>query len=101
MAVLSNMRFAMSVGAFYTYLGFSFSGMTFPSIALPEFGNFYSALLPIRPFVNLLVDQALRGFSPVYDLKYLAWMLCLAVPGIICLPMLKKHAKTEGLLYQI
>lgn len=100
-ALLSNLRFAMSVGAFYTSLGFSFSGMTFPAMALPEFCKFYSSLLPIRPFVNLIIDQSLRGFNISYDMKYVFWMLAIAVPGIILLPLLKKHAQDETSWYQL
>lgn len=100
-SLLSNLRFAMSVGAFYTSLGFSFSGMTFPAIALPEFCKFYSSLLPIRPFVNLIIDQGLRGFNVSYDIKYILWMLAIAVPGIILLPLLKKHTQDEMLWYQL
>ena len=101
MSVLSNLRFAMSVGAFYTSLGFSFSGMTFPAIALPEFGQFYSSLLPVRPFVNLIINQALRGFSPIYDVKYIFGMLLISIPGILLLPFLKQHAQDESLCYQL
>lgn len=100
-AVLSNLRFALSAGAFYTSLGFSLAGMTFPSIAMPAFARFYSALIPVRPFVNLMVDQAVRGFNFIYDIKYLVWLFALSLAGLLSLPLLKKHAKDEGLWYQI
>lgn len=100
-AILSNLRFALSVGAFYTALGFSLAGMTFPSIAMPSFAQIYSSLLPVKPFVALIIDQALRGFNPIYDIKYLIWMLAISIIGLISLPLLKKHAFNEDLWYQI
>jgi len=100
-SLLSNLRFSLSAGAFYTSLGFSLAGMTFPSSAMPLFGRFYSALLPVRPFVNLVVDQAMRGFNYIYDIKYLLWLFALSVFGLVSLPMLKKHIGDESLWYQI
>lgn len=100
-SVLSNLRFALSAGAFYTSLGFTMAGMTFPAIAMPSFGQMYSALLPVRPFVNLLVDQSMKGLDVVYDIKYLFWILLIFLLGISLLPLLKKHAKDESLWYQI
>ncbi|GEM_PF-1492563 len=100
-AVLSNMRFALSCGAFYTSLGFSMAGMTFPATAMPAFGRFYSSLLPVRPYVNLIIDQMMKGFAPKYDLNYLFWILCIGLFGASFIPLLHKHLQDEKLWYQI
>ena len=100
-AVLSNLRFAMSVGAFYTSLGFSLAGMTFPNMGMPLFTRFYSSLLPVRPYVNLLIDQAMKGFMLKYDLIYLFWIMAIGLLGTMFVPLLKKHANNEDLWYQI
>ena len=100
-AVLSNLRFAMSVGAFYTSLGFSLAGMTFPNMGMPLFTRFYSSLLPVRPYVNLLIDQAMKGFMLKYDLIYLFWIMVIGLLGTMLVPLLKKHANNEDLWYQI
>src|SRR5574344_635608 len=100
-AITSNLRLSFSSGAFYTSLGFTFAGMTFPNIGMPPFGKFYSALLPLRPYVDLLIDQVLRGFAPKYDMIYVWWMLGLAVLGGAFLPLLKLHTQDERLWYQI
>lgn len=100
-AVLSNLRFAMSVGAFYTSLGFSLAGMTFPNMGMPLFTRLYSSLLPVRPYVNLLIDQAMKGFMLKYDLIYLFWIMVIGLLGTMFVPLLKKHANNEDLWYQI
>ena len=100
-AVLSNLRFAMSVGAFYTSLGFSLAGMTFPNMGMPLFTRFYSSLLPVRPYVNLLIDQTMKGFMLKYDLIYLFWIMAIGLLGTMFVPLLKKHANNEDLWYQI
>lgn len=100
-AVTSNLRFSFSSGAFYTSLGFTLAGMTFPSIGMPWFGRFYSALLPVRPYVALVIDQVMRGFKPHYDLIYIWWMLGLALLGFCFLPLLKIHAQDERNWFQL
>ena len=91
----------MSVGAFYTALGFSLAGMTFPNMGMPLFARFYSSLLPVRPYVNLLIDQAMKGFMLKYDLIYLFWIMAIGLLGTMFVHLLKKHANNEDLWYQI
>lgn len=100
-AITSNLRLSFSCGAFFTSLGFTFAGMTYPAMAMPAFGRFYSALLPLRPYVALVVDQIMRGFPPIYDMIYIWWMFGLGLLGVITLPLLKKHALDEKLWYKI
>ena len=100
-SILSNLRFSMSCGAFMASMGFSMAGMTYPVIAMPWFGKFYSALLPIRPYVKVLIDQSLRGFAPKYDCIYMIWLLGFICLGMLFLPLLKKHGMDEKLWYQI
>lgn len=66
-AILSNLRFAMSAGAFYTSLGFSFSGITFPDMSMPIFARIYAFILPVKHYVNLIIDQALKGVDIKVD----------------------------------
>lgn len=100
-SLLSNLRFAMSVGAFYTSLGFSLAGMTYPNMAMPLFVKVYSSILPVKPYVNLIVDQAMKGFSFKYDLIYLFWMILIALFGFLFIIILKRNVYNEDLWYQI
>ncbi|MFA7657844.1 MAG: ABC transporter permease [Candidatus Gastranaerophilaceae bacterium] len=100
-AITSNLRLSFSCGAFYTSLGFTFAGMTYPAIAMPAFAKFYSALLPLRPYISLLIDQSLREIPPVFDMVYIRWLILLALFGAAFLPLLKKHAQDEKQWYKI
>lgn len=100
-AILANLRLAMSVGAFYTSLGFSLAGMTYPNMAMPLFVRMYSSILPVRPYVNLIVDQALKGFKFQYDLVYFVWILAIALFGLSFILLLNKKVWNEDLWYQI
>jgi ABC-2 type transport system permease protein len=98
-AILHNCRKAMSLGGVYTSLGFSLAGMTFPSFAMPTFVRVYSAMLPVRPFVALIVDQALKGVPFIYDISYIYWLFAFIVVGLCALPLLKKHLGDETLCF--
>ena len=100
-AILSNYRLAMSCGAFYTSLAFTFAGMTFPVMSMPLIGKIYSSFLPIRPFVNLVIDQTLKGIPPIYDIGYLLWISGLGLMGLLSVYLLNKHVYREDLWYQI
>lgn len=93
--ITSNLRFSLSCTAFYTALGFTFEGMTFPKIAMPAFGQFYSSLLPLSHYLALMVDQTFRGFPIANDIKYDLNMLCLMFVACLFIPLLKKHALNE------
>lgn len=100
-AILHNCRKAMSLGGVYTSLGFSLAGMTFPSFAMPAFVQVYSAILPVRPFVALIVDQALKNVPFVYDMPYIYWLFAFVVVGLCALPLLKKHVGDKTLCFGI
>lgn len=100
-AILSNLRFSLSCAAFYTASGFTLAGMTYPIAAMPAIMRYYSALYPIRPFVNLTIDQIMRGFAPIYDVKNFVWLAALALVGLAFMPLLKKHAENKDLWYGI
>lgn len=99
-AITSNFRKAVSFGAIYTSLGFSFSGMTYPSIAMTSFGDAYSRVLPIRPFINLLINQSLKGVPVDYGYEYVIWLSAYIIIGSISLILLKKHVQDNSLCFQ-
>lgn len=94
-AITGNLRSSFSFGAFFASLGFSLAGITYPTTSMPLGIKMYSSLLPIRPFVNLFVDQTLRGFQPHYEFIYLRWLLILILFTSCFIPLLKKKAKNE------
>lgn len=100
-AITGNYRLSLSSGAFYTSLGFTFAGMTYPVIAMSPFGQFYSGLLPLRPYLALLIDQTFRGFPISSDFIYVIWLIALASLAIMFLPLLKKKMQDESSWYKI
>jgi ABC-2 type transport system permease protein len=100
-AVTSSLRFSLSCTAFYTALGFTFEGMTYPKMAMPWAGQAYSSLLPLSHYLALMVDQTIRDFPVVEDLHYIVNILLLIAAALFFIPWLKKRCLTEKDWYQI
>ncbi len=60
-ALTANLRLSLSVGGGYGVMAFSFSGLTFPIMAMWPAMQLASHLFPFTPFAELLMDQTLRG----------------------------------------
>ncbi len=81
--ILGNMRFALSSGAFYTSLGFTFAGLTFPATSMPFLIKLYTWLIPLKSFLKIFYDQTLKDISWTYDLKALLAMALMILPSVI------------------
>lgn len=74
-AITANLRLALSLGGGYSVLAFTFSGITFPTMAMfPEI-QWLTHLFPYTHYMQLLIDQTLRGAPIEYSLEPLAAML--------------------------
>lgn len=100
-ALSGNYRFACSAGAFYTALGFTLAGMTYPSIAMPPAIRMYSSILAIRPYLSTIIDQSQRAFPINADIIYVYWLLILMIVPALTIPLLKKKMQDENEWYKI
>lgn len=64
-AFTANMRLALSLGGGYGVMAFTFSGITFPTIAMFGFARVVSRCFPLTYFSEVFIDQAMRG-APLY-----------------------------------
>jgi ABC-2 type transport system permease protein len=60
-AGLANLRFATSVAAFIASPAFAYAGITFPTLGMPPFARAWGALLPLTHYLQVLVEQSLKG----------------------------------------
>lgn len=93
--LLSNLRLSLSIGGGYSVLAFTFSGLTFPLMAMSWYARMFSYIFPFTYYTEIFVDQAMRGAPPVYSLKYLGILALFIVLPLACLPHLKKIATNE------
>lgn len=94
-ALLANLRLALSIGGGYSVLAFTFSGLTFPIMAMWEPMQWVSRLFPFTFYTDIFVDQMMRGAPVAYSLPDMGWMLLFAVLPMLCLPRLKRVCTEE------
>ncbi|MDQ0390883.1 ABC transporter permease [Labrys monachus] len=56
-----NLALGMSVTAIFCNPAFGFAGVGFPVLAMGGFARFWGTLLPLRWYIQILFDQAVRG----------------------------------------
>lgn len=89
-ALMANMRLALSLGGGYSVLAFTFSGLTFPVMAMWTPMRWLSRCFPFTYYTDLVIDQMLRGAPVVYSLPNLGYMSLFAVLPMLVLPRLRK-----------
>ena len=94
-AVLANMRLALSIGGGYSVLAFTFSGLTFPIMAMSPFMRALSRLFPFTYYTDLIIDQALRGAPMIYSVPDLCFMSLFILLSLLSLPRLRRVCTDE------
>lgn len=89
-ALLCNMRLALSLGGGYAVMAFTFSGITFPIMAMYPAMQYMSRLFPLSFYSNLFIDQAMRGAPISYSLVDIGSLALFMVLIPITLPRLKR-----------
>ena len=78
-ALTASLRLSLSLGGGYSVLSFTFSGVTFPTIAMFSAVQPATMIFPYTYFMRLYIDQAVRGS---------AWWLSMQDLGAIMLFLL-------------
>ena len=94
-SLLSNLRLSLSIGGGYSVLAFTFSGLTFPIMAMWEPMQWVSKIFPFTFYTDIFVDQMLRGTPWVYSLPDLCYMSLFIVLPLLCLPRLRTICTEE------
>lgn len=88
--ILSNMRLALSIGGGYSVLAFTFSGLTFPFMAMDPLMHTLGYIFPLTYYMEIFIDQAMRGASVVNSISYLVYMSLFLLLPLALLPRLKR-----------
>ena len=89
--LLPTLRFALSIAALFTILGFSFSGFTFPVEAMPKAIQGIAVLFPLRFYYLAYVQEAIFGTGLGDWWPYLVCLLLFLV-GPLCVSGRLKRA---------
>lgn len=94
-ALLANLRLSLSIGGGYSVLAFTFSGLTFPIMAMWAPMRWMSRLFPFTYYTDIFIDQMMRGAPAVYSLPDLGYMSLFIVLPLLCLPRLRRVCTEE------
>lgn len=86
----ANLRLSLSLGSAYTMMALTFSGLTFPSMAMPLIAKLFSFIFPYTFWLQIFMSQTLRG-EPISEvvfpfLSFIPFILA----GILAFPGLKR-----------
>ena len=70
----ANLRLALSLGGGYSVMAFTFSGITFPTIAMYGVARLFSKFFPLSYYSEFFVSQVMRGAPIGYDADCLLYM---------------------------
>ena len=94
-SLMANLRLSLSIGGGYSVLAFTFSGLTFPIMAMYPAMRIVSRLFPFTYYTDLFVDQMLRGAPAVCSLPDLGYMALFIILPLLCLPRLRRICTEE------
>lgn len=94
-ALLANLRLSLSIGGGYSVLAFTFSGLTFPIMAMWAPMRWMSRLFPFTYYTDIFIDQMMRGAPAVYSLPDLGYMVLFIVLPLLSLPRLRRVCTEE------
>ncbi len=90
----ANMRLSLSLGSAYTMMALTFSGLTFPSMAMPLAAKIFGTIFPFTSWLKVFLAQSLRG-EPVHDsMQPMVVLQIFIILGLISLPLLKEKLTT-------
>ena len=81
-AMTANLRLALSLGGGYSVMAFTFSGITFPTMAMFGVARALSYLFPLGYFSEFFIGQVMRGAPLRYDVDNILYisLFLVAVP---------------------
>ena len=89
-ALTASFRLSLSLGGGYSVLAFTFSGVTFPTMAMFAAVQPVTLLFPYTYFMRLYIDQAVRGSAWWLSMPDVAAMLLFCLLPLLVLARLKR-----------
>jgi ABC-2 type transport system permease protein len=77
--LVRNLALGLSLTAIFCSPAFGFAGVGFPLFAMNGFAHFWGSLLPLRWYIQILFDQAVRGLPPAVSVRPFILLGCLAM----------------------
>ncbi|ALO14552.1 Inner membrane transport permease YbhS [Salinivirga cyanobacteriivorans] len=89
-AIFPALRMGLSVASIYSALAFTFSGLTFPYIAMYKLVAFFGNLFPFSHYLQVFLDQSLRNAPISVTFEPLLYLNLFLLLPFVVMPKLKK-----------
>jgi len=94
-SMISSLRMALSLSSLYGALAFTFSGLTFPFIAMAKGTALFGNIFPFTHYLKFYIDQTLRAASFEYSWQSLLFLHIFLLLPLIGLIKLRKACTNE------
>ena len=91
-ALTASFRLSLSLGGGYSVLAFTFSGVTFPTMAILSAVQPVTMLFPYTYYMRLYIDQVVRGSAWWLSMQDVAAMMLFCLLPLLVLGRLKRVA---------
>ncbi len=88
-SLIPKLSSTLSIGAGYSIVAFSISGLTFPLDAMDGHIAALAYIFPLTYYMEIIITDQLRGASFIYSIEPLLAMLLFVVVSMITLPRLR------------
>ena len=94
-AITANMRLALSLGGGYAVMAFTFSGVTFPIIAMYGVAQLFAKAFPLTYYNEIFINQALRGAGVEHSIEDFWALLIFIALGCVVWRRLDRVVRSE------
>lgn len=91
-SLLGNLGLSTSIGAGFSIMAFSFSGLTFPVEAMYGFIHVLSNFFPYKHFMKVFIDNSMRGTTVAFSLADCCYLIAFVAVALVLMLRLKKIA---------
>lgn len=95
-ALSANLRLGLSIGGGYSVLAFTFSGYTFPLMAMTPLAQKIALIFPMTYYMRVFTDQAMRGAPTSVDIPQMLYMSVFILLALLVIPRLKRISSDEN-----
>jgi ABC-2 type transport system permease protein len=87
--LLPNIRLALSIGAMYASLAFSFAGLTFPLLAMSDFMQKVAQIFPFTHYLKIYINIEMKNLPLIYTLPSFGALFIFVLLPLLFTPRLK------------
>lgn len=91
-SIIGNLGLSTSLGAGFSIMAFSFSGLTFPLEAVYGVIRVLSNVFPYKHFMKIFIDNSMRGTAVGFSILDTLYLACFIILAFVMMVRLKKIA---------